>query len=50
MTVELVRAYYVPVADRVEAHASNEPKAFYPGRSVHLVKTEPSRKDGQITK
>ena len=49
MTVELVREYYVPMADRVEVHASNEPKAFYPGRRVCLVKTEPSRMDGQST-
>ena len=49
MTVELVWAYYVPMADRVEAYASNEPRAFYPGRRVRLVKTEPSRMDGQST-
>ena len=47
MTVGLVRIYYVPVTDRVEAYASNEPKAFHPGRRVHLAKTEPSRMDGQ---
>ena len=49
MTVELVRAYYVPITDRVEAYASNDPKAFYPGRRVCLAKTEPSRMDGQST-
>ena len=49
MTVELVWAYYVPITDRVEAYASNEPKAFYPGRRVHLAKTEPSIMDGQST-
>ena len=42
MTVELVRAYYVPVTDRVEAYASDEPTAFYPGRRVRLAKTKPS--------
>ena len=47
MTVELVWAYYVPITDRVEAYASNEPKVFHPGRRVHLAKTEPSRMDGQ---
>ena len=49
MTVELVRAYYVPITDRVEAYASNELKAFYLGRKVHLARTEPSRMDGQST-
>ena len=49
MTVELVWAYYVPVTDRVEAYASNEPKVFYPGRRVPLAKTEPSIMDGQST-
>ena len=47
MTVGLVRAYYVPITDRVEAYASNEPKAFYLGRKVRLAKTEPSIMDGQ---
>ena len=47
MTVGLVRIYYVPITDRVEAYASNQPKAFYPGRRVHLAKTEPSIMDGQ---
>ena len=43
----LVRIYYVPVTDRVEAYASNEPKAFYPGRRVSLAKTESSIMDWQ---
>ena len=47
MTVELVWAYYVPITDRVEAYASNELKAYYLGRRVHLAKTESSRIDGQ---
>ena len=49
MTVELVWAYYVPITDRVEAYASNELKAFYLDRKVRLVRTEPSRVDGQST-
>ena len=49
MTMELVWTYYVPVTDRVEAYASNEPKAFYLGRNVHLVRTVPFRVDGQST-
>ena len=49
MTLGLVQAYYVPVTDRVEAYASNEPKAFYLGRKVHLVRTEPFRVDRQST-
>ena len=47
MTVELVRAFYVPVTDRVDAYASNELRAYYPGRRVRLVKTKSSRIDGQ---
>ena len=47
MTVGLVLEYYVPITDRVEAYASNEPKAFYPGIRVRLVMTESSRIDGQ---
>ena len=49
MTVELVQAHYVPITDRIEAYASNEPKAFYLDRKVPLVRTEPFRVDGQST-
>ena len=41
MKVELVWVD-TPVTDRVKTYAFNELKAFYPGRRVHLVKTEPS--------
>ena len=50
MTMGLVWIYYVPITDRVEAYASNEPKVFYPGRKVHLSRTEPSIMDGQSAK
>ena len=49
MTVRLVWIYYVPITDRVEAYASNEPKAFYLGRKVYLTRTEPSRMYGKST-